>query len=204
MKYSFTQLGFALILLVIAILGYTSWLFTVQAASTKASLLASQIDGQSENATRDTEAANTLASLAKESAQIQNTFIGTQDIVPFLEALQTKGASLGTTVSVGSVSAMPTPRPHLQLSLTIKGTFDAVMRTVGTIEYAPYDIEVTSFALNDDATTNTTATSSWTANANISVGMKDPSMDTPSLPATTAPSTASTTATTTLQNDITL
>ena len=66
-------------------------------------------------------------------------------MVGFINGLEAQGQALGTTVSVLSVSAGTGKQPTFMLSLTIEGTFDTVMRTVGVIEYAPYDISLYSF-----------------------------------------------------------
>jgi hypothetical protein len=169
MKRSFTQLILALIFFGVVLAGYAAWYFSVQKESAVAAQLASQIDDQSKNSTRSAAAQKALASLSLEQAEIEGHFIATQDVVPFLESLQKMGTTLGTVVSVGSVAADPSPRPHLVLSLSIKGSFDGIMRTLGAIEYEPYDIRVTSFSINNAP--SDTGTSTWSGAMNMSVGM---------------------------------
>ena len=77
-----------------------------------------------------------------------------------------------------SVAAAPaSPYGHLNLSVSITGTFDAVSKTVGAIEYQPYNTSLTSLSLSTTAnpgdTGTTTATTSqpvWNAAVVFSVG----------------------------------
>lgn len=68
-------------------------------------------------------------------------------------------------MSVLSVSTSGTvAQPTLAFTLTVKGTFDAVMRTVGSIEYAPYDLSITALTIAQDDK------NSWHADLKLSVG----------------------------------
>jgi hypothetical protein len=64
-----------------------------------------------------------------------------------------------------SVAASHTAaHPSLELTLTVTGTFDAVMRTVGAIEYAPYDLSITGLDLGQ------TDKNAWHADVTLLVG----------------------------------
>jgi hypothetical protein len=93
-------------------------------------------------------------------------FVSASDIVPFLSSLESTGKALGSTVSVVSVGSdtSKTKVGHLNLSLSITGPFDSVIRTLGAFEYSPYDIVLTNLTLNN------ASASSWTAAAAFSVG----------------------------------
>ena len=52
----------------------------------------------------------------------------------------------------------------LVLSLVVSGTFDAVMRTVGAIEFAPYDVLISKLSLANEEK------NVWNANLEIVVG----------------------------------
>ena len=55
-------------------------------------------------------------------------------------------------------------RAALVLALGIKGTFDAVMRTLGVFDYAPYDVSIPSVSLSQDGK------NSWRASLTLMVG----------------------------------
>ena len=85
-------------------------------------------------------------------------------MVAFIDTLEGRGRSLGATVNVLSVSTGgDSAHPTLELTLSIKGSFDAVMRTVGSIEYAPYAISISSLLVGKDVK------ESWMANLKMRV-----------------------------------
>ena len=64
------------------------------------------------------------------------------------------------SVSAGGTNA----RPTLTLAVTVTGAFDAVMRTAGSVEYAPYDISISKFSVMKSDKKN------WLANLELVVG----------------------------------
>jgi hypothetical protein len=97
---------------------------------------------------------------------VQHYFISETGVVAFIDNLEALGRVSGAaaikvlSVSTGDVSAQPT----FTFSLSIKGTFDAVMRTIGAIEYAPYAISISSLSIGQDAKND------WHANLTFLVG----------------------------------
>ena len=173
MKTHFIQLIFSVVILLLVIGGYVFWYSIVTAKSAEASTLQSQITTQSNTATQTAQAKVELAQLTSQEATINQYFVQTNNVVPFLEQLQSIGKFLGADVQVASVSAVPgTPYGHLDLSLSITGSFDAVSRTVGAIEYEPYDTTITSFALTVTSNAGGTGSTSpqWTAATEFSIG----------------------------------
>jgi|SRR3989344_9165169 len=166
MRPPLTTVGISLTLLVVALGGYVFARTVVDAESASVAELGSQIDVQSKNAHRIASARAALAELAGDEATVQSYFVGAAGVVAFINDLQSRGQALGATVDVESVAATTAreARPALLLALTIKGPFDSVMRTVGSIEYAPYDISITGLTLALDAT------DVWRASMNLSVG----------------------------------
>jgi hypothetical protein len=110
-----------------------------------------------------------LSTLADDEARLQQYTIDKNTIVPFLETLQSAGKPYGASVSVLSVADEKTgTHGRVSLSLSIAGSFDAVMRTLGTIEYAPYDGIVKSATLSTAATGTTPV---WNASVVYSVSV---------------------------------
>jgi Tfp pilus assembly protein PilO len=186
MKHPFIQLGVAALILVIAIGAYGVWFVAVDTENAKARSLASEIQTKSQDATRIAEAKAALNALATNEASVSMHFVSANDVVPFLGSLQSTGSSLGSTVDVLSVGADPATKAgqgHINISVHISGPFDSVVRTLGALEYAPYDITLTNLSL-DTADKNM-----WSAAASFSVGTGPAS----STPATAAPAVPATT-----------
>ncbi|MDP2665238.1 MAG: hypothetical protein Q8P23_01125 [bacterium] len=176
MKSPFSHIIIAVVMCVSAIVGYGMWYAVTSAKSASVAALQNQIDTKTETANRIAAARATLANIASDETIVQNYFVPETSVVPFIDALETSGKTLGTTVSVLSVGTSGTPaKPSLELALSVKGTFDAVMRTIGSIEYAPYDLSILSLTVvqNDK--------NSWHADLKVLVG---------SVPATKSSTTA--------------
>jgi hypothetical protein len=168
MKYAaYTHLSIAALVFMASVGAYAYWYHMLAEANAKVADLSAQIAAAEAAQISSQNAAAELADLKGAQSDIEGYFVVSDNVVGFLEALQSLGRSLGTTVTVASVNAVQSPRPHIDLSLTASGSFAAVMRTVGAIEYSPYDITVNTLNLS---TTNSDDASHWTAAFTLSVG----------------------------------
>jgi hypothetical protein len=164
---TYSYLIAATLLFIIVLSGYGLAYRTLGSISDEVISLTAQVAGKNADAAQALGAEKELTKLATQEAQIHGYFVASSDIVPFLESLQNMGAGTGVKVNVAAVAENKTPRPHLDISLKITGPFDAVVRTVGAIEYSPHDIQVTTLAL--DATPGEKETI-WTASMAMRVG----------------------------------
>ncbi len=162
---SLTRLALAAALATAALAGYWYWYGTVSAESVTVANLAQQVDARTSTAARIASAQTALAQIAGDEAAVRAYFVPEANIVSFIDDLQARGSALGATVAVQSVSASGSAaRPSLSLAVTVTGTFDAVMRTVGVFEYAPYDLSITGLAVTEDAK------NAWHADVKLVVG----------------------------------
>lgn len=165
MRAALLQLVIALCALLGSFTLYGVLYNAVSAKSALAANLASQINEKTAATTRAKAAQMALSDVASDEAAVQAYFVSNTSVVPFIDDLESRGRTLGTTVTVTSVSPGKVGgQPVFLLSLTITGSFDSVMRTAGAIEYAPYDVVVSSFAVVESAD------ASWSANMSLSVG----------------------------------
>lgn len=165
MRKALLQLVVTLVVVAAAAGGYALFYEAVSAKSAEAAALQTQINEKTEASARVMAAQAALSEIAADEAAVQAYFVPETAVVPFIDDLESRGRVLHTTVAVTSVAAKHVEnRPVLVLALTIDGSFDAVMRTVGAIEYAPYDISVSSLtlALVDGG--------NWRANLGVLVG----------------------------------
>lgn len=166
-----------------ALAAYSAWYAYVGKESASALSLANDIQAKQQSAARVQESKTALDRALSDEASIKGYFVNTSDVVPFLESLQNTGAKFGAKVEVVSVSSEPA-KPHavLALSLSITGPFDSVMRTLGAIEYQPYDTTTTNLTL-DTTDGAKGAARQWTAAVTVRVG----TIDTPALPPPLSP-----------------
>lgn len=166
------QLSLALAVLVGVLGAYGAWYVAVGQASATSAALAKEIDTKTQDSLRVASAREALETLAADEASIQAYLIRQEDIVSFLERLESSGNALGSVVEVVSVGAEEGgERPHIRLSVKVTGSFDAVLRTLGAIEYGPYDSAVTTVTL-DTVPTETGPSGRWTAAATFTLGTR--------------------------------
>lgn len=165
MRSPSTHLVLALVAAFAAVSGYGAWFYGISQKSSDVASLQNQISTESENINRIAAARAALTEIAGDEAKVQSYFVPETEVVAFINALEARGLAQKATVGVLSVSTGGIPaQPTLLLALTIKGTFDAVMRTVGAIEYAPYDVSISTLGVQQDAK------NSWYANLTLTVG----------------------------------
>ena len=149
----------------IALVGYGIWYTVIAAKSATVVAVQSEIDAKTETVNRIAATRATLAGVVNDEAIVQKYFVSEADVVAFIDSLERREKTLGAVVSVLSVSTSGTAaQPSLTLSLMIKGTFDAVMSTVGSIEHAPYDLSISAVFIVQDSE------QSWHANLKLIVG----------------------------------
>lgn len=152
MKSSISHLIIVFLLCSISAVGFWFWYAAIMHKSAEVSMLQAHIDTKSGAMLRVAAAENIFADIEKDEKDIQNYFVPETGVVSFISDLEEKGRLLGTTVTVLSVSAGGSAAlPALQLTVAVKGSFDAVMRTVGSIEHAPYAISIQSLLVGKDA-----------------------------------------------------
>ncbi|KND46855.1 MAG: hypothetical protein AB199_00265 [Parcubacteria bacterium C7867-004] len=174
-RAAFIQFILAVVLLGLLIGAYAFWYNRVSTMSATASKLAVDIQTKSQESSRIQAAKAALSSLGEEEAGIRQYFVPASGIVPFLESLEQTGKGFAADVEVLSVAANPAKnagvdRDHLSLSLKITGPFDSVIRTLGAIEYGPYDSVLTSLTF-DTASAGATTTA-WSAAATFDIGTR--------------------------------
>lgn len=175
MKSPLARLIFALVACGTTLVGYGVWYVTIAGKSTAVANLENQITRTIETSSRIASVRATLDKITGDEAIVQGYFVPETGVVAFINDLEARGHLVGSTVSVLSVTTGGTPvQPTLVLTLTANGTFDAVMRTIGTIEYAPYALSISELSLRQNSK------NSWGADLKLSVG---------SLPSNTTAST---------------
>ncbi len=165
MRSPLLHLVFALLIGLLVSGGYAWWYTILSQKSNEAAVLQGQIAVLQQQSSRVAAARAALAEITDDEARVQNYFVSEDTIVSFINVLQQAGAAQGATLKVLSVSkGGTTAQSTLVLALSIKGSFDAVMRTIGTIEYAPYALSIATLSVAQDPQKG------WDASLTITVG----------------------------------
>lgn len=152
MRSTLSHLSVALILCVSSVVAYSTWYATLSAKNSMVAELERDIRSKTETASRIFTTRTTLANVANSEAIVRNYFVQETGVVSFIDALEERGRDQGTAVKVLSVSTDGAPEQlALILSITVEGTFEAMMRTVGAIEHLPYALSVTALSITHNA-----------------------------------------------------
>lgn len=176
MTSNFFKLVIACVVVLAAFIGHSIWYATLAAKSANVASLQNQIDAKSETMSRIASARAALTEISGAEVSLQNYFVPETNMVAFIDGLQTEGNAQGVALNVLSVSAGTGDQPMFILALTIKGTFDAVMRTVGVIEYTPYYVSTSGLSLVKNDKDN------WQADLKLLVGSIAVAASTPLTP----------------------
>ena len=147
--------------------GYGFWYAVVADKSTAVADLQNEINTKTETSIRVAAARAALAEIADDESLVQSYFVPETGVVSFIDDLEALARAQTATMKVLSVSTDGGTKqltPVLLLTVSIDGTFDAVMRTIGAVEYAPYDLSVSKFSLGK------VGKNSWHTNLELVVG----------------------------------
>lgn len=183
----------AALALILALLTYAAFWSAVAGAKAAVSRLSLQIQAQSVELVRLSSARDRLAALGSLSDTIDGYFVPESDVVSFINELQARGGAVGASVQIASVAAIPASgdaHTGLSIALAISGSFDEVLRALGSIEYAPHDLRVTQVTVAESSDKKT-----WIADATVLVGTTP--NEAPAVAALNAATTSAIAATTT-------
>lgn len=148
MRSSIMYAVIAFALCIGVLIAYGMWYTVIEAKSTAVVNLQNQIDTKRETASRTASARAALSEIAGDEAAVRSYFVPETGVVAFINDLEARGNFQKAVVSVLSVAKEGTSaRPTFMFTISIKGAFDAVMRTIGTIEYAPYALSLSTLSL---------------------------------------------------------
>lgn len=166
----YAHIAAAGLLLLLSVGAYAFWFRHVNALSAEAAQLSTELRTRGDAGSRASSLRRAIGEIERQEGEVYRRFVGSDTIVTYLEGVEATAESLGASVevvSVGNASAKRDQLVQLQMSLRITGTFDAVMRTLGAIEYQAYDTTLSSLTLD----TPPQADAGWTAAATFLVGM---------------------------------
>ncbi len=138
----------ALVTFLVAAALYVSAYQSISTESAESSSLDFSLSARSLAVARSAQTNELLSNLSSEGAALNAYFVSEQDIAPFVERLQSIGASAGAQVSALSIAESTEGQPGFAIALSVTGSFDHVMRAVGAIEFAPYDLTISNLALS--------------------------------------------------------
>ena len=175
----FIHLGSALAILALSVGLCVGAGMALNKVEKKATTLQTEVSAAQTQIDRVRAAKEALPLLASAEAATSAFLLSQEDIVPFLETLERKGRAQGGMVTVLSVNTEHVgAKPRIALSLSITGSFDAVLRTLGTIEYSSYDIRVVSATIEKVGSTDK-GPASWNASVVLSIGAESGTVTAP-------------------------
>lgn len=162
--------AFLCIALGVVIFGFLS----ISKGAKSIDILAATVSEKRQETLRIALAKAALPKLAESEATLDAHIVRAEDIVTYLGELERQGKSQGATVEVVSVSPeQNTTQARIALSIKCTGSFDAVERTLGMIEYGTYDAVVSNVTL-ETSSAEKGKTPVWTAFIVLSVATNTP------------------------------
>ena len=158
----------SLAVLAAALLGYIALRTMVDAKSVAVLALHQEITSKTAATARLASVREELAARGEVASRVEAYFVPEEGVVNLIDELQARGSAVGATVEINSVAASAPDKSGasvLNVALSITGSFDSVVRALGSIEYAPYDLSVTDLTLTYD-----TGKKTWLADATLSIG----------------------------------
>jgi hypothetical protein len=155
MKRVYIHLSVAALLLVVALVGYGLWYAQIRAESVTLAALEAEVRVKG-----GADASVPKTQFEEDEALVDRYFVSKELIPSFINDLEARGRAQGATITVTSVAQQGT---GFAVALTAKGSFDAVARTVGVIEYAPYHLTLSSMSVVREIT------DTWRADVKLTV-----------------------------------
>lgn len=179
MKTALTHFAVAVVVFVLTLAVYGFLYAAVANKSAAVAGLDERIQAKVETSHRIASARAALADISDNETTMRGYFVSESDVVAFINDLEARGRLQNASVTVLSVStASENAHSALTIALTIKGTFEAVMRTLGSVEYAPYYLRIGTLSLGLDTPAGGKSASngknSWHADLSIIVGSTAP------------------------------
>ena len=165
----YAHIALATVLFLLALGAYVSWFNHVRGKAAEASQVVQEVKTLGDAGGRSASIRRVLEDLERQEAETYGHFVSDETIVTYLEEVEATGENLGSAVEVVSVGNAPAQNgsgARLQVALRISGSFDAVMRTLGAIEYQAYDTVLSSLTLDTPPADD----SGWTAAATFLIG----------------------------------
>jgi len=138
MKAPLYQFAAALLVCLLVIGGYVAWYFTVVGTRDAVASLAADVAAKEAESVRASSDRASAGALAEDEAFVSAHLLAPGDIVGFLERFEATGKTVGATVSVASVDDTQEAQGSIDLSFSVTGSFDAVLRALGALEHGPY------------------------------------------------------------------
>lgn len=135
-KTALIHAAVALILVLLSIGAYLWWFSHARTLASQARSLASQIEAKQADHSGGAAVRDLRAQVEAREAFVEGAFVREDDIVSFLEELESVGAGQG--VDVGVVSVSDAQGGRIEIALALRGAFAPLMRTIGLIEHGPY------------------------------------------------------------------
>lgn len=164
MKKELLHFALALLIALIALAAYGLSFMVIAAAREEAAAAAHKVAEIRAEDEATAQAEGALAALAADEAAVEGYLVSPDDIVAFLEELESVGEAQGARVEVASVSSVSSDN-RIELAVRVEGTFAAVMRSLGVMEYGPRDLRLKQLILDTIASD---AGASWSAAATFS------------------------------------
>ncbi len=170
-RSSLIRFGIAALILVATTGIYIYWQNQIGTAQDSVALLRTEINGKEFALRRVQSNRKSLVSLTSTDSAIQEYFVSDTNIVSFFGAFESISRKVKSKITIVSVAPQEgsAAHPMLRVSVKVSGSFNSVMRAIGSIENLPYYVIIKSVTL-DRYGKNKSSKKVWAASLILSVG----------------------------------
>ena len=109
-----------------------------------------------------------VKNIQKESVEIDNHFVKSEDVVPFLNTIEALAPRVGTRAETASVD-ISSDKTSLLVRIEVEGSFSGIYKFIKLLENSPYQLEFTSVDLLDRGVVGSNKLPVWGADLSIRI-----------------------------------
>lgn len=145
---TFSRLIIALIAFAALSAGYVFLFQTVTAKSVELAALNASIEAHARSESRNDLTQATLAEIAAQEALIQRYLVPAVQAESFVSDLEARARSQEVSVQRLSGVSANADTHTISFSLALEGSFSSVMRAIGSLEYAPFELAASQVSIS--------------------------------------------------------
>lgn len=169
-KKTFFLLAGAFLLVVVAGVSYGAAMYAIEKKSVSVRNVVAQLVEDTNRDQNVKTLRRLVVSTAEERAQLDRYFVAGEDVVGFIEYIESLGRHSGAILELSSVDVMNTKKKTLAVSFKATGSFENITYLLALMETLPMSVEIEKVSLRkNEKTSDGKMETGWEGNFSIRV-----------------------------------
>lgn len=169
-KKTFFSLAGVFLLVVVAGVSYGAAMYAIEKKSVSVRNVAAQLVEDTNRDQNVKTLRRLVVSTAEERAQLDRYFVAGEDVVGFIEYIESLGRHSGAILELSSVDVMNTKKKTLAVSFKATGSFENITYLLALMETLPMSVEIEKVSLRkNEKTSDEKMETGWEGNFSIRV-----------------------------------